>query len=33
MMVYESKNIAMLNVKGIDYRCIIWNMTRNDVIN
>ena len=33
MMAYESEYIAMLNVKGIDYRCFIWNMTRNDTIN
>ena len=32
-MAYELENIAILNVKGIDYRCILWNMTRNDVIN
>ena len=24
---------AILNVKTIDYRCILWNMTRNDAIN
>ena len=23
----------MLNVKGIDYRCALWNITRNDAIN
>ena len=28
MMVYESENIAILNVKGVDYRCVMWNMTR-----
>ena len=33
MMTYELKNIAMLNVKGIDYRCVLWNMTKNDAIN
>ena len=32
-MAYKSKNIAILNVKGVDYRCILWNMTRNDAIN
>ena len=25
--------MAMLNVKGIDYRCALWNITRNDAIN
>ena len=33
MMAYEFKNIAILNVKGVDYRCVLWNMTRNDTIN
>ena len=33
MMAYELENIALLNVKGVDYRCVIWNMTRNDAIN
>ena len=22
--VYELKNIAILNVKGVDFRCIMW---------
>ena len=26
-------DIGILNLKGIDYRCVIWNMTRNDAIN
>ena len=29
MMVYELRNIAILNVKGVD----VWNMTRNDAID
>ena len=29
MTAYELENIATPNVKGIDYRCIIRNMTRN----
>ena len=33
MMAYELKNIAMLNVKRVDYRCVLWNMTQNDAIN
>ena len=32
-MAYELENITILNVKGIDYRCILWNMARSDVIN
>ena len=30
MMAYELENIAILNVKCVDYRCVIRNMTRND---
>ena len=30
MMAYE---LVILNVKGVDYRCVLWNMTKNDVIN
>ena len=33
MMAYELENIAILNIKGIDYRCVIWNLIRNDAIN
>ena len=28
MMAYELANIEILNVKGNDYSCVIWNMTR-----
>ena len=30
---FELKNIAIVNVKGVDDRCVLWNMTRNDGIN
>ena len=33
MMAYELKNIAMLNAKGVDYRCVLWGVTKNDGIN
>ena len=33
MVAYELKNVAILNVKGVDYRCVLWNMTKNDAIN
>ena len=33
MMAYELENIAMLNIKGIDYRFVLWNMTKNDASN
>ena len=32
-MSYDLQNIATLNVKGVDYRCVLWNITRNDAIN
>ena len=33
MMAYELGNITILNVKGVDYRCDIWNMSKNDVVS
>ena len=33
VMVYELKNITILNVKGVDCRCVLWNMTKNIAIN
>ena len=27
------RNIAILNIKCVDYRCALWNITRNDAIN
>ena len=33
MMAYELENIATLNIKGVDYRCVIWSMSRCDAIN
>ena len=30
---YELENITILNVKGVDYRGVLWNMTKNDTIN
>ena len=32
-MAYKLENIAILNIKGVDYRCIIWNMTKINAIN
>ena len=32
-MAYELENIAILNVKGVDYRCVLWNITKNDAID
>ena len=30
MTAYELKNIAILNVKGIDFRCILRGISRNE---
>ena len=32
-MAYDLKNIAILNAKGIDYRCILWNISRDEAVN
>ena len=32
MLAYELKNIAILNVEGVDYRCVLWNMSKNDAV-
>ena len=32
-MVHELKNTAILNAKGIDYRCILWGISKKDSIN
>ena len=28
--LWVKKNIAILNVKCVDYRCVLWNMSKND---
>ena len=33
MMAFELENIAILNVKGVDYKCVLWGVTKNDAIN
>ena len=30
MTSYELKNIAILKVKGVDYRCILWGISKNE---
>ena len=32
-MTFELENIAILNVRGVNYIYVIRNMTRNDTIN
>ena len=33
MTTYELKNIAILNVKGVDFRCILWGISRDEGVN
>ena len=33
MAAYELKNIAMLNVKAVDFRCILWCISRDEAVN
>ena len=30
MTAYELKNIAKLNIKGVDFRCILWGISRDE---
>ena len=33
MAVYELKNIAILNVKGVDFRYILCSISRDEAVN
>ena len=33
MTAYELKNIAILNVKGVDSRCILWGISRDEAFS
>ena len=33
MVVYNLKNFMILNIKDVDYRCYVFNMSKNDAIN
>ena len=33
MTAYELKNIAILNVKGVDFRCILWGISRDEAVS
>ena len=33
MTAYELKNIAILNVKGVHFRWILWGVSRDDAVN
>ena len=33
MTAYELKNIAILNVKDADFKCILWVISRDEAVN
>ena len=33
MVVYDLTNFMILKIKGVDYRCYVFNMSRSDAIN
>ena len=33
MTAHELNKIAMLNVKGVDFRCILWRISRDEAVN
>ena len=33
MAAYELKSIAILNVKRVDFRCILWGISRDEPVN
>ena len=33
MTSYELKNNAILNVKGVYFRCILWGSSKNEAVN
>ena len=32
MMIYDLDDFMILNIKGVDYRCFVFNMSKNDAI-
>ena len=33
MTAYELKNIAILNVKGVGFRCILWSISKDEAVD
>ena len=33
MVVYDLNDFMILNIKSIDYRCYVFNMSKSDAIN
>ena len=32
MVAYDLKDFMILNIKGVDYRCYVFNMSKSDAI-
>ena len=33
IVVYDLKNFMILNIEGVDYRCYVFNISKNDAVN
>ena len=33
MAAYQWKNTAIVDVKGVDFRCILWGISKNEAVN
>ena len=33
MTAYKLKSIAILSVRGVDFRCILWGISRDEAVN
>ena len=33
MTAHQLKSIALLNVKDVDFRCILWGISRGEAVN
>ena len=33
MTAYELKNITILNLGGVDFRCILWGISKDEAVN
>ena len=32
MLLYDLKDVMILNMKGVDYRCYVFNMSKSDAV-
>ena len=33
MTAYQLKSIAILSIKGVNFRCVLWGISRNEAVN